>query len=69
MKIISQFDLVCSSLNNDCALRSRHSLELLENILDELLDDSMSDSFSDDDDSSSFDSFDSRAGSDFTSDR
>jgi hypothetical protein len=68
MKIISQFDLVCSNLNNDCALESRHSLELFENILDELLDDSMSDSFNDDD-SSNLSSFDFRANSDFTSDR
>jgi hypothetical protein len=69
MKIISQFDFVCSSLNNDCAFESRHFFELLENILDEFFDDSMNDFFNDDDDSSSFDSFDSRASSNFTSDR
>jgi hypothetical protein len=52
VKIISQFDLVYSSLNDDDAFESRHFLEFLENILDELLHDSMNDSFSDDDFSS-----------------
>jgi hypothetical protein len=68
MKIISQFDLVCSNLNYDSALKSSHSLELLENILDELLDDSMNDSFNDDD-SSSLDSLNLCANANFTSDR
>jgi hypothetical protein len=68
MKIISQFDLVCSGLNDDRALESSHSFEFFENILDEFLDDSMSDSFSDDD-SSSLDSLSLCANADFTSDR
>ncbi len=49
MKIISQFDFVCSNLNDDSALESCHSFELFENIFDEFLDDSMNDSFNDDD--------------------
>jgi hypothetical protein len=68
VKIIFQFDLFCSSLNDDCVFESSHSLEFLDNVLDELLNDSMSESFSDDD-SSSLDSLDFRANSDFTSDR
>jgi hypothetical protein len=68
MKIISQFDFICSNLNDDRVLESRHSFELFENILDELLDDSMNDSFNDDD-SSCFDSLCSRASANFTSDR
>jgi hypothetical protein len=68
MKIISQFDLVCSSLNDDSALESCHSFELFENILDEFLDDSMNDSFNDDD-FSDFNSLNLCANANFTSDR
>jgi hypothetical protein len=68
MKIISQFDLVYSNLNDDSALESCHSFELFENILDEFLDDSMSDSFNDDD-SSDLSSLNLCANANFTSDR
>jgi hypothetical protein len=68
VKIVSQFDLICSCLNDHCVFESRHFLELSENILDEFLDDSMSD-FSRDDDSSGLRSLDSRTSANFTFDR
>jgi hypothetical protein len=68
MKIISQFDFVCSNLNDDNALESCHSFELFENIFDEFFDDSMSDSFNDDD-SSDLNSFNFCANANFTFDR
>ncbi len=68
MKIIFQFDFVCSNLNDDSAFESCHFFELFENILDELLDDSMNDFFNDDD-SSSLDSLNLCAKANFTFDR
>ncbi len=68
MKIIFQFDFVCSSLNDDKVFESCHFFEFFENILDEFLDDSMSDSFNDDD-SSSLNSFNFCANANFISDR
>jgi hypothetical protein len=68
MKIIFQFDFLCSNLNDDSAFESCHFFELFENILDEFLDDSMSDSFNDDD-SSDFNSLNFCANANFTSDR
>ncbi len=68
MKIISQFDFVCSNLNDDSAFESCHFFEFFENILDELLDDSMNDSFNDND-FSSLDSFNFCANANFIFDR
>jgi hypothetical protein len=68
MQIISQFDLVCSSLNDDDAFKSCHFLEFVKNILDELLNDSMNDSFNDDD-SSNLDLLNFCTSANFTSDR
>jgi hypothetical protein len=68
VKIISKFYLVYSSLNDDRAFESRHSFELLKNILDELLDDSMNDSFNNDD-SSDLNSLNFGASANFTFDR
>jgi hypothetical protein len=68
VKIISQFDFVCSCLNDDCAFELRYFFEFFENILDELLDYSMNESFNDDD-SSDLSSFCFRASANFTSDR
>jgi hypothetical protein len=68
VKIISQFDFVCSNLNDDRAFESRHFFEFFENILDELFDDSINDSFRDDD-SSSLNSLSFCANANFTSDR
>jgi hypothetical protein len=68
MKIIFQFDFVCSSLNDDSAFESCHFFEFFENILDELLDDSMNDSFNDDD-FLNLDSFNLCANANFISDR
>jgi hypothetical protein len=67
MKIISQFDFICSSLNDDCVFESCHSFEFFENILDELFDDSMNDSFNDND-SSNLSSFNFCANANFTFD-
>jgi hypothetical protein len=68
VKIISQFDFVCSNLNDDRVFESRHFFEFFENILDELLDDSMNDSFNDYD-SSSFSSLNLCANANFSSNR
>jgi hypothetical protein len=68
MKIISQFNFVCSSLNDDRAFWSRHFFELFENILDELLDDSINDFFNNDD-SLCLNSLNLCANANFTSDR
>jgi hypothetical protein len=68
VKIIFQFDLICSCLNDDNVLESRHSFELFENVFDELLDDLINDFF-DEDDSSRLNSFDSRTSANFIFDR
>ncbi len=68
MKIISQFDLVCSNLNDDRVFESCHFFEFFENILDEHLDDSINDSFNDND-SSDLNSLSFRANANFTSNR
>jgi hypothetical protein len=68
MKIISQFDFICSSLNDDRVFWSCHFFEFFKNILDEFLDDSMNDFFNDDD-SSCFNSFNFCANAIFIFDR
>jgi hypothetical protein len=68
MKIIFQFDLICSSLNDDRVFWSRHFFEFFENILDELFDDSMNNFFNDDD-FSCLDSFNFCANANFIFDR
>ncbi len=68
MKIISQFDFTCSSLNDDNVFESRHSLEFFEHILDRLFDESIDDFF-DDEDFSNLNSLSSRSSANFTFDR